>query len=274
MPKYKPQDYHSVADYVEATEIMCHVNVMILFAFARDERKLKDVIIRNFVARTTQSLKGIMRLWEIEDFQGCYILYRCMLDRLFLLSELQHKDEFELFDNWSFVKQCEYQNRARSEIGASEAKNMTGFSRTDEESARLGELMRDPPKWSRPKAKDVAKRMKLSPLYAFGYDHASMNVHPMANDGVQDFYTLTKLEPATDFPDTPTVLHNSLHVSLVLVQTGVKASSFSVRSLLNDFLEDMMRFLESGSADYKRSYAKLVVLFRDSVNLCEVVPGE
>jgi hypothetical protein len=39
-----------------------------------------------------------------------------------------------------------------------------------------------------------------SMLYQFGYDFASRLVHPMATDGHEDFYRITKLDPAPDFP--------------------------------------------------------------------------
>lgn len=272
MPKSKPQDYQPISEYVTAASAIRAVIVMILFDFAREECTTRDVIIRNSMARTAQTLEAILRLWDIADYQGCFVLYRCLLDRLFLLDELHHKDEFEVFEKWSFVKQCEYQNRARSEMGATDLSSLVGFCRSVAESTRLAELMREQPQWSRPKAADIAKRMNLVPLYKFGYDHASMHVHPMANDGAQDFYTLTKLEPAPPFPDWRSVLHNALLVSLVLVANSLKASNLSPRSVLNDFLDDMMRFLETGARDYQQRFEKLAVLFRDSVGVCGIPP--
>ena len=37
--------------------------------------------------------------------------------------------------------------------------------------------------------------MDLTILYRYGYDFASRYADPMANDGQQDFYTITHLEP-------------------------------------------------------------------------------
>ena len=44
---------------------------LLLFAFAKNECSTKDIIIRNFIARTDTMVRAVMRLWEIsEAFRG------------------------------------------------------------------------------------------------------------------------------------------------------------------------------------------------------------
>ena len=131
-------------------------------------------------------------------------------------------------------------------------------------------MSKNPPKWQRPKAEDVAKSMNLSFLYKYGYDFASTHVHPMANDGHQDFYTLTKLKPTPPFPDQISVLSNSILVSSLILQEALNLSSLRWRRVLWDYLEQMRLFLEKGDNAYAESFLKLEYMFPDT-ELCEKV---
>ena len=67
---------------------------MLLFSFAKHECDTKNRILRNFIARTDVMLKGIFSLWEAGDVQDCWIIHRCLLERLFQLLFHQNLDEF------------------------------------------------------------------------------------------------------------------------------------------------------------------------------------
>ena len=149
---------------------------------------------------------------EDRRLPGLLDLHRCLLDRLFHLSYLREKNEFELFEAWSFLEQYESLNRVRSDPEFGRNLDGVGFSVTTEQKERARTLSRDRPIWRRPKAEDVAKRLDMRFLYSYGYDYASRHIHPMANDGMQDFFTITKLKPAPDFPDQPRpTLQHSAH---------------------------------------------------------------
>ena len=75
------------------------------------------------------------------------------------------------------------------------------FGLTLEQNERAKALSKNLPVWQRPKAEEVAKQLNMRFLYRFGYDFGSTHVHPMANDGQQDFFTITKvLEAGTRVP--------------------------------------------------------------------------
>jgi len=272
MPKFDPEHYLPVGSYAEVLEAFHVISRILLFEFARQEQSIRDSIIQSFIARTDMMVRAIFRLWDLQDYQDCWILHRCLLDRLFHLSHLQDHDQFEVFEASSFLEQCNAVNRVRSDPEFSGALESRVFALTQEQKERVKILSRNPPVWQRPKAEDVAKKLNMRFLYRFGYDLNSMHVHPMANDGQQDFYTITKLEPAPEFPDQRAGLSNTLLVGTMILQQGLDASTLSWRVLVYDLLDDLRRFLNTGAHDYQLRFVKLGRLFEQGVRLCEA-PG-
>jgi hypothetical protein len=218
--------YRSSDEYAEIYDVLYGVCGTLMFSFAEMNCSKKDVIIRQFVAKSAMSLRGIYTLWEIDNYQDAWSIHRGMLERLFHLHHLGKNDDFEAFDDWPFYRQLLAQNRAKSD---EEFKNQaTGwvYELTPDQKARIRELEQNPPKWVRPKAEDVAREMDLAFLYKYGYDYGSMHVHPMSDDGRQDFFTITKLEPAPRFPEQITLLHNSALITTLILQEAVNWSSF------------------------------------------------
>ena len=185
------------------------------------------------------------------------------------MSHLQEHDQFEVFEAWSFLEQYNALNRVRSAPEFRGVLESKMFRLTPEQKERAKVLMKTPPVWQRPKAEEVAKRLDMRFLYLFGYDFGSTHVHPMANDGQQDFFTITKLEPALAFPDQRAVLSNTLLVGTMIVQQGLNASTpLSWRALIYNFLDDLRRFLDTGADDYKLTFMKLGMLIERGVRLC------
>jgi hypothetical protein len=141
------------------------------------------------------------------------------------------------------------------------------FAITPEQKERARVLSAHPPVWQRPKAEEVAKTLDMRFLYRFGYDFASTHVHPMANDGQQDFFTLTKLGPTAEPLEQRSVLSNTLLVGTMVVQAGLNASMLSWRALVYDFLDDLRRLLGKGADDYKRSFIKLAKMSEEGIRL-------
>jgi hypothetical protein len=117
-------------------------------------------------------------------------------------------------------------------------------------------IKRENANWSRPKAERIAKKMNLPFLYALGYDYASTHVHPMANDGEDDFLRITRTARRST-ADQITVLHNSVVILLLLIQTGLNASDLHWRAVLYDFLDHCILLLERGSREYTTTLAKI-----------------
>ncbi len=267
MPKFNEDDYLSVEAYKEALGTLHVISGGLLFEFAREERGVRDIIIRNFIARAYMIARAIFQLWDMKDHQDCFVLYRCLIDRFFHLWYLQQNDEFEVFEEWSFLEQFNALNRVRSNPEYRGALESKSFYLSSEHRKRYRKLAKNPPIWQRPKSEDVAKCLDMRFLYQFGYDFASAHVHPMANDGQQDFYTITKLELAPNFPDHRSVLSNTLLITTMLIQEGLNASNISWRALIFNFLDELRRFLDSGEEDYKVSFLKLGKMIEQGVRM-------
>jgi hypothetical protein len=145
---------------------------------------------------------------------------------------------------------------------------------TPEQQARMKQLQKDKPEWRRPFAEDVAKRMKLKPLYDYGYDYGSTLVHPMANDGQTDFVNLTGLGNKEGFPDERAVINNSSLVALLILREGIKGSDLLWRGFVSDILEEFLKFFEDGSKAYKTTFMRIVANGPDIIPMfCAKAPA-
>jgi hypothetical protein len=257
MPNVNPENYLPVEEYREILGVFQGVAGLVLFDFARAPCESRDVIIRNFIARARTICGSVFTLWDRGDQDDCWVLHRCLLDRLFHLWHITERDEFEVFEAWSFVEQFNARNRVRSDPECRDALNSPFFSFSAEELARARLLAEDRPRWRRPRPEDAAKELQLGMLYRLGYDFASSFVHPMANDGLRDFFQITKLEPAPKFPDQRSVLSNTLLIGTMLIQQGLNASTLRWRRLVFDFFDNVRRDLGDGGKRYRESFLRI-----------------
>lgn len=266
--KKSPKVYLDAKEYSDAADALYVAVGMILFSFAKNKCTSKDLILRNFIARAAVSQKSVISLYHAEDFPNAWVIHRTILDRMFHLHSIGEKSEYEEFDDWSFFMQYKGQNRLRSD---SEFKHETvgrEYDLTPQQKERIKSLSSSIPKWRRPKAKDVAKDMGMSFLYKYGYDYASKFVHPMSDDGQQDFYTITGLEPRPNYPSQVSVLSNTVLATTMIIQTALNQSSFSWIKLLWDFIDQVRLILDGGSSDeYKITMLKLCRLY-ESNDIC------
>lgn len=262
------QEYQTVEEYRHAADALYALSGMVLFSFARHDCDTKNIIIRNFVARSAITLKSVFALWDICDFQNAWVVHRALVDRMFHLHSIGVNNEFSAFDDWSFFEQYKAQNRVKSDDLFKHQAVGWVYELSEEQKRRIKELEKNKPAWRRPKAEAIAKDMEMEFLYKYGYDYASMHVHPMANDGQEDFYTITKLEPAPKFPSNISVISNTILTSSMILQDALNHSSFRWRKVLWDFLGEVRMLLDNGDASYQMSFFKLARLF-ESGGLCE-----
>ena len=268
MPKFASGEFRTNSEYQRAVETFARFSGLLLFGFARHPLGTKHQILQNFIARTITMTRGIMALWDMGDAQDCWILHRCLIDRYFHLVELGRTNSYEIFDDWSFMRQTEAQNRIRSDPSCRDLLDSPMFKNTAEQKVRYAALQKTPPQWKRPKAEEVAKRSNLQFLYAYSYDYASCHVHPMANDGLEEFYTITKLEPKPEFPSQVSVIHNTLLVGCLIVKEALNQSDLRWMAIVYNFFDHLMKHLEDASTDYLETFAKIVLSGR-SAELCD-----
>ncbi len=266
-----PDEYLSAEQYNEAAEALHVLSGMLLFEFARQNETTatRDLIVRNFIARADTMVRGILRLWEIKDYGDCWILHRSLLDRLFHLRALNDNDQFDLFDDWSFKMQCEAANRLRSDPEFKGQIKELVDDLTTEQKMRYQRLVKNSPNWRRPKAEDVARAMDLSFLYKYGFDFASQHVHPMANDGQQDFFNITHLEPKPNFPKPIMVLSNSILAASLIAQEALNASTLSWRRVVYDAVDGIRNFLRSASPEHLLALVKVSKMVEEHISLAQ-----
>jgi hypothetical protein len=268
MPKFDANEFRSLEEYRLAAESFARLSGRLLFGFARHPLDVKNRILQNFLARTITMVRSVMALWEMGNSQDCWVIHRCIVDRYFHLVSLGKTASYQTFDDWSFMKQFDAQNRVRSDPSCQGILTSPLFTPTPEQRTRYASLAKSPPQWRRPKAEDVAKELNLQFLYTYSFDYASCHVHPMANDGAEDFFTITKLEPKPNFPSQISVLHNSLLVGCLLINEVLNQSDFKWRADVYDFYHHLARHLDDGSSDYVTTMRKIASLGPE-VALCE-----
>ncbi len=209
---------------------------LFFFSMAQHEDGLRNLVIRNFVARAIVTMRSLLVLYGEEDFHNCWVLYRCLVDRVFHLYSLHETDSFEAFEEYSFVTDMEGRNRIRSDKRFQEELNARFFRDSPEQQERYRALKAKGCEWKPPKAENVAKAMNMSFLYKHGYDFASLHVHPMASDGQDDFFRFMDQGDRVDTPDQSPVLMNSLLTVTLLLHTSLNASSVRWCKVAYDFL--------------------------------------
>ena len=244
--------YLSQNEYKQAIGVLRQfTKIALLWLTEKTSDQLKDQIIGNFIARGTVCLDSIYRLWQVGNYQDCWVLHRTLVDRVLHLRQLIDRDEFAEFERWSFQKQYQMADAALSDpmIIAKLQPEMIQKAKALHKERRS--RFRQEPKstWKRPRAKDVAKGIKLPIVYRIGYDYPSTEVHPMADDGKEEFAALLGL-PLESYGDNRVILHNSLMMQFLLVQYGLGGCTVLWRGFVSDFLDQWFRFLESGSQEW------------------------
>jgi hypothetical protein len=267
--------------YREAAEALHVLAGMLLFEFARhaDREVRRDQMARNLIARADTMVHSIVRLWETHDRADCWILHRALLDRLFHLYALNQKNQFDVFDDWSFKALYEAAGRLRSDPAIEGKLEGLVENLTEDQKARYHRLVKNPPEWRRPKAEDVSKAMGLAILYRYGYDYASRHVHPMANDGQEDFFNITGLQPRPDFGEAASivVLSNSVLVASLILQEALNASALAWSAVVYDAVEGLRKFLICAAPEEHVPIVKVSAMFAAKTPLaarCKAPPPE
>jgi hypothetical protein len=241
---------------------------MVLIALTRISQSKRDIIIRNFIARGMICTQSILKLWIANDEQGAWILHRTLMDRLFHLHTLIRHDSFSNFEDFSFARTYEAHDRLLSDP---DMKNTIPDSLGELQKSgktRYQEIKAKGKIWERPRAQEVAKEMDMLFLYNLGYDYGSTHVHPMAEDGENDYEILItperKRKPLTD----EIVLRNTLIVQTMLIQEGMNGTKVRWRKIVYDFLDQIRLSVEDGNILYAETFYRIGKAYPD-FSLCE-----
>lgn len=265
--KHEIKEYLSANEYKQFYEIYRRITALLIFSIHHYEVNNRKLIIRNFMAKSIASLQGAFTLWEIKNYQDCYVLLRVLTDRLFHLYDLIENDKFTEFDDWTFYQQFCSRNQLRSDQENSKKIIKEAFNATAEEKERFLNIQKAGITYKRPKPEKISKELDLHFLYKYGYDHASTLVHPMANDGWEDVIHLTGLYPDAILPDHRSVLSNCLLINHLLHNHAMRGLGFKWRREIVEFMDSSTNFLKTGDKGYLKCFLAIAELGATAV-LC------
>ena len=262
--------YLSPDDYAWAINILrTFTKMALLWLSAKSADNLKHQIIMNFIARGAVCLDSIHLLWTAGNHQDCWVLHRALVDRLIHLKDLIDQDQFEEFERWSFQRQYQSSDVALSDPMLTAKLKPEILAAAKQLHSEQRSRFRQEPKstWRRPKAEDVAKSINLPFIHRIGYEPASAEVHPMADDGKEELHKLFGL-PLESYGDDRLPLHNSLVMQFLLVQYGISGCDVLWRDFVSDFLDQWFSFLETGSSE-QLAQAQQVFAIDTGISWCE-----
>src|SRR5690348_4791898 len=145
--RFDQENYPALESYEDALVSFGAVCRALLFEFDHQDQTVRSRIICNFIARASTLTRAIYMLWRMQDYQDAWVLHRCLMDRLFHLHHLADKNEFEVFEEWSFMKQYDALNGVRSEPDFDVSRDGPLFSATPKQKARAKTLSAARQKW-------------------------------------------------------------------------------------------------------------------------------
>lgn len=263
-------EVETLVEAIDTLKVYCG---MILLSLAKHSQGLRDKTISNFLARGMTCTESIFLCWREGSEDDAWILHRSLLDRLFHLHNLIEQNSFSDFEEYSFLKMYNIRQKLLSdkEMRDKVPADLKQLQQSQKE--RHKKLAGKTNTWRRPKAEDVAKSMDITFLYSFGYDLASMKVHPMAQDGEVDFVRLTSPISNQALPDV-TVVKNSILAQSILIQEALNASSVQWRKVIYDFVEQIREFLKDDkNLKFQETFYKIGSLW-PTVDFCEPRPDK
>jgi hypothetical protein len=250
--------YRSEFEYLDCIGVMRSFTAQLLRQFAPHMTITRERVIASSVARGMACVESIGALYQLRHHHDCWILHRTLVERLFHIHALASDGEWQLFYDWSFMKEYEAESVLRNDPVIAKNAPATRFKTSEENRKRYKEIKRKNPQWRRPKAVEVAKEMELEFIYKHSYDYGSRYVHPMGTDGYRDMLRIADLNAETPetTDDSIVVLHNSILVQTAHIQEGMNASALLWRGIAYDAVQGFVGFLR-GEQEWDRARRKL-----------------
>ena len=255
-------------DIIDKIEVL---DKWLLLKLAIDATSTKDRYLRNSIAKSITLLKSINYEFTRQSYNEGWILFRALVDRLVYIYYLKDNDKFVEFEEWSFIKQFEHQNKARSDERFRRVLNDKIYAISKEDSNRYKSLKNKNIKWEKPDPMVILSSKGLDFLYKFGYDFSSRQTHPMSTDGEYEFYFLTGLEPNPYRAfDNEILIKNAILVTSMIQQEILNYLSFGFRAIIYFFLEQIRNQINGIDTELDFTFFKILKLIEANVNLYEI----
>lgn len=232
----------------------------ILHSFVFENLTIKEIIIRNFIAKSFSLLNSVNLLQQTKQFGESAVLYRVLVERFLYLKYIADNNLYKEFDDWSFVKNFESRNNVRSFPEFN--KNIEeGFLKDEKtEIVRYQKLKSSKNKWKEPNLENYSKQIDLGFLYKLSYDVGSSFVHPRSSEGQIDVNRLTGLQNNKEWTFIP-ILHNSILIHLVIIKTSFIALKFENNKMIYTYCDKLLNYIsEEGKISNLDSLTKITIM--------------
>jgi hypothetical protein len=257
-------------NYAEIIEKIEVLDKWLLLKLANDATSQKDRYLRNSIAKSITLLKSINSEYSRQSYNEGWILFRSLIDRLVYIYYLKDNNKFEEFEEWSFIKFFEHQNKARADERFRRVLNDKNFAISKDDSNRYNNLKKKNIKWEKPDPMIILNSKGLDFLYKFGYDYSSRQAHPMISDGECEFYFLTGLEPNPYKAfDNDILIKNAILVTTMIQQDILNYLSFGFRAIIYSFLEQIRNQINGIETELDFTFFKILKLIEANVSLFE-----
>lgn len=258
----KPEDQATTQSTLHRRKVGAAVTKVASLILGELSRRSGDSIevriIANVVARSIRTAHSIILLCDSGDVQSAWVLHRTLVERLFHLAHLSSTNTYTEFERWSFFEQAKRQKKSLSDPLFRDRVRGPEYQLTESQEKRFAQMLKQPPKWKRAQPEDMAKHMGIKFIYDYAYDFASMQIHPMANDGEIDL-----IAPHADETYLQTkglVIDNSLLALTLLLQEAMNARPLNWCRAAYAAVDAVRRYIHDPSEDYETPLRKSIAL--------------
>lgn len=230
------------------------VTTIILYQIGNQLNGDRNYYVTNSIAKTQTLVKSIELTFSNNLFNESWILFRCLLDRFLYLRYLEKNELYKNFKEWSYAKGYEYVQNAKSEELTVKVKDDPRFRFLKEQSRTYSDIKSQSNKFHKPDPQSEFKDEGLNFLYKLGYDYASMRVHPMFEDGDEEYYRITKVEPNpySEF-NHQELIANTYLVASMIVQESLNQIDLKTIKVVYEYLEKLRE-----NSDYEIPFYKII----------------
>ena len=257
MEKSDKRIKHTGEEYLELVSILQRLIRIILLEIRKEVRELKDILFLYSLARACVQIDSIFRLWQLEHYSDCLILYRTQVERLLTLHYLVDTNTIKEFDDYSFIENYENRNKAKSDTEHNKLLTKEFWAESRKRIEKYQRLKKEKVSWQRPNSsqlEDIAKKHDLLFLYKYGYRYASGFVHPLSSDGETEFELVTGVTPKDKkVYDTTPIINNSVVVLIFIIELALNETNFEWNEYVSKILSSSKDFIENKTLDYKEN---------------------
>ena len=226
----------------------------ILYQIGNQLRGDKNTYVTNAIAKSQSLVNSIELTFNNELYNESWILFRCLLDRYLYLRYLEKNELHKTFKEWSYAKGYEYLQNAKSEESTDNLKNDPRFRFSKEQSMNYSVIKKQSNRFYKPDPKTEFKDEGLNFIYKLGYDYASMRVHPMFEDGDEEYYRITKVEPNPYIEfDHKELITNTYLVASMIIQESLNQIDLKTINVVYEYLEKLRE-----NSDYELAFYKVI----------------